>query len=60
MVLGDIVTGINLVRQSVDFIKSTINTAKDVNDIVGAIDDLLDGEQQINAKRSKKDGVSCP
>ena len=43
MVLGDIVTGINLVRQSVDFIKSTINTAKDVNDIVGAIDDLLDG-----------------
>ena len=58
MVLGDIVTGINLVRQSVDFIKSTINTAKDVNDIVGAIDDLLDGEQQINAKRSKKDGVS--
>ena len=45
MVLGDIVTGINLVRQSVDFIKSTINTAKDVNDIVGAIDDLLDGEQ---------------
>ena len=56
--IGDIVTGINLVRQSVDFIKSTINTAKDVNDIVGAIDDLLDGEQQINAKRSKKDGVS--
>ena len=42
MVLGDIVTGINLVKQSVEFIKSTINTAKDVNDIVGAIDDLLD------------------
>jgi hypothetical protein len=57
MVLGDIVTGINLVRQSVDFIKSTISTARDVNDIVGAIDDLLDGEQEINARRSKKDGV---
>ena len=57
MVLSDIVTGIQLVKQSVDFIKSSINTAKDVNDIVGAIDNLLDGEQQINAKRSKKDGI---
>ena len=57
MVLSDIVTGIQLVKQSVDFIKSSINTARDVNDIVGAIDDLLDGEQQINAKRSKKDGL---
>ena len=41
MVLSDIVTGIQLVKQSVDFIKSSINTAKDVNDIVGAIDNLL-------------------
>ena len=57
MVLSDIVTGIQLVKQSVDFIKSSISTARDVNDIVGAIDDLLDGEQQINAKRSKKDGI---
>tara|TARA_R100000654_G_scaffold38291_1_gene63998 strand:- start:12614 stop:13132 length:519 start_codon:yes stop_codon:yes gene_type:complete len=57
MVLGDIVTGINLVKQSVEFIKSTINTAKDVNDIVGAIDDLLDGEQQINAQRNKQAGM---
>jgi hypothetical protein len=57
MVLSDIVTGIQLVKQSVDFIKSSINTANDINDIVGAIDDLLDGEQQINAKRSKKDGI---
>ena len=58
MVLGDIVTGINLVRQSVDFIKSTISTARDVNDIVGAIDDLLDGEQEVHARRAKKDGVN--
>ena len=57
MVLSDIVTGIQLVKQSVDFIKSSISTANDINDIVGAIDDLLDGEQQINAKRSKKDGI---
>ena len=58
MVLSDIVTGIQLVKQSVDFIKSSISTANDINDIVGAIDNLLDGEQQINAKRSKKDGVN--
>jgi len=44
MVLSDIVTGIQLVKQSVDFIKSSISTAKDVNDIVGAIDNLLDGD----------------
>ena len=43
MVLSDIVTGIQLVKQSVDFIKSSISTARDVNDIVGAIDNLLDG-----------------
>ena len=57
MVLSDIVTGIQLVKQSVDFIKSSISTARDVNDIVGAIDDLLDGEQHINAKRSKEAGI---
>ena len=57
MVLSDIVTGIQLVKQSVDFIKSSINTVSDVNGIVDAVENLLDGEQQLNAKRSKKDGI---
>ena len=57
MVLSDIVAGIQLVKQSVDFIKSSINTVSDVNGIVDAVENLLDGEQQLNAERSKKDGI---
>ena len=56
--LGDIVTGIQLVKKSVDFIKENINTCKDISEIAGSIDDLLDGKQQLDKKRSKKDGMS--
>ena len=56
--LGDIVTGIQLVKKSVDFIKENINTCRDISEIAGAIDDLLDGKQQLDKKRSKKDGMS--
>ena len=56
--IGDIVTGIQLVKKSVDFIKENINTCKDISEIAGSIDDLLDGKQQLDKKRSKKDGMS--
>ena len=56
--LGDIVTGIQLVKKSVDFIKDNINTCRDISEIAGSIDDLLDGKQQLDKKRSKKDGMS--
>ena len=56
--LGDIVTGIQLVKKSVDFIKENINTCKDISEIASSIDDLLDGKQQLDKKRSKKDGMS--
>ena len=56
--LGDIVTGIQLVKKSVDFIKENINTCRDISEIAGSIDDLLDGKQQLDKKRSKKDGIS--
>jgi hypothetical protein len=56
--LGDIVTGIQLVKKSVDFIKENINTCRDISEIAGSIDDLLDGKQQLDKKRSKKDGMS--
>ena len=49
--LGDIVTGIQLVKKSVDFIKENINTCKDISEIAGSIDDLLDGKQQLDKKR---------
>ena len=58
MVLGDIVTGIQLVKQSVAFIKDNIATAKDISEIAGQIDDLFEGKNQVDKRRNKKDGVS--
>lgn len=46
-----ILTGIALVKQSVDFIKSNIDTVKDISDIASSIDNLLNGEQQIQQAR---------
>ena len=46
-----VLTGIALVKQSVEFIKSNIETAKDISEIVGAIDNLLDGEKQVQKER---------
>ena len=58
MVLGDIVTGIQLVKQSVAFIKDNIATAKDISEIASQIDDLFEGKNQVDKRRNKKDGVS--
>ena len=55
---AEVLTGIQLVKTSVSFIKESIGTCKDVSEIVDAVDSLLDGESQINKDRSKKDGVS--
>ena len=58
MVLGDVVAGIQLVKQSVAFIKENINTCKDISEIAGAIDELFEGKKQGDKRRNKKDGVS--
>ena len=58
MVLGDIVTGIQLVKQSVAFIKDNIATAKDISEIASQIDDLFEGKNQVDKRRNKKDGIS--
>tara|TARA_R100001129_G_C5284651_1_gene237916 strand:- start:198 stop:689 length:492 start_codon:yes stop_codon:yes gene_type:complete len=55
---AEVLTGLSLVKASVSYIKDTISTAKDMTEIVDAVDQLLDGEQQINKDRSKKDGIS--
>ena len=55
---AEVLTGIALVKKSVDFIKENIQTAKDIGELAGSIDDLLDGKQQLDKKRSKKDGLS--
>ena len=48
--------GIALVKQSVDFIKTHINTVQDIGQIASQIDDLFTGEKQIQQARNKKAG----
>jgi hypothetical protein len=55
---AEVLTGIALVRSSVSFIKENIQTCKDVSEMIQSVDSLLEGEDQINKSRSKKDGVT--
>ena len=56
MVVAEVLTGIALVQKSVEFIKSNIQTANDIRDIAGSIDDLFAGEKQVQQARNKKSG----
>lgn len=56
MVVAEVLTGIALVQKSVEFIKSNIQTANDIRDIAGSIDDLFTGEKQVQQARNKKAG----
>ena len=58
MVVAEVLAGIALVKSSVDFIKSNIDTAKDIGEIAGAIDGLFQGAEQCQKQRNKKSGVS--
>ena len=49
--------GFALFKSAVDGIKGVIGTANDVSDIAGYIDNLFEGEKQVQHKRSKKSGV---
>jgi len=49
--------GFALFKSAVDGIKSAISTANDVGDIAGYIDNLFEGESQVQKKRNKKSGV---
>ena len=46
MVVAEVLAGISLVKASVDFIKSNIDTAKDIGEIAGAVDDLFRGKKK--------------
>ena len=50
--IAETLAGIALVKQSVDFIKSNINTAKDIGEIADAVDGLFRG--QDHAKRDRR------
>ena len=54
MAVAEILAGISLVKASVDFIKSNIDTAKDVGEIAGAIDGLFRGAEDVQKGRNKK------
>ena len=53
MVVMEILTGIALVQKSVSFIKSNINTIKDIKGIAQQIDGFFTGEAQMNKKQGK-------
>jgi hypothetical protein len=46
--------GLALVKQSVEFIKSNISTAKDIGDIINHVDAAMSGEQQLIKERDRK------
>ena len=56
--LAEVLTGIALVQKSVEFIKSNIDTAKDISSFAGAIDDLFRGSDEAEKARNKKAGLS--
>lgn len=49
--------GFALFKSAVDGIKSVIGTANDVGDIAGYIDNLFEGERQVQQERNRKSGV---
>jgi len=54
--IAETLAGIALVKSAVDGIKSAIGTANDVGEIAGYIDQLFEGEKQVQQKRAKKSG----
>ena len=54
MPVAEILAGIALVKSSVDFIKSNIDTVNDIGDIAGAIDGLFQGQQEVQKKNNNK------
>ena len=56
--IAETLAGIALFKSAVSGIKSAIGTANDIGDIAGFIDNLLEGEKQVQKERSKKSGVS--
>ena len=51
--------GIALVKGATDAIKSATGTCNDISEIAGYIDNLFEGQSQVNKERNKKSGVSA-
>ena len=50
----EIMAGIALVKSSVEFIKSNIDTCKDIGEIGSAIDGLLRGKDEVDKKSGRR------
>jgi hypothetical protein len=55
--IAETLAGIALLKSAVDGIKSAIGTAQDISEIAGHIDNLFEGESQVQKSRNKKAGV---
>ena len=53
MVVAEVLTGLALVKKSVDFIKENISTVQDIQGIAKQIDGFFEGEAQMNKKGGK-------
>ena len=54
MVVAEVLTGLALLNKSVDFIKTNINTARDISAFAESIGNILDAEDQIQKGRAKR------
>ena len=57
MVVAEVLTGIALVKQATDFIKSNIDTVRDIGEIGDTIENLFLGEEQCQKARANKSGM---
>jgi len=55
--IAETLAGIALVKSAVDGIKSAISTAQDISEIASHIDNLFEGEKQVQQQRAKKSGT---
>ncbi len=55
--IAETLAGIALVKSAVDGIKSAIGTAQDISEIASHIDNLFEGEKQVQKQRAKKSGT---
>ena len=54
MPVAEILAGIALVKSSVEFIKSNIDTCKDIGELGSHIDALFRGKDEVNRRSNKK------
>ena len=55
--IAETLAGIALVKSAVDGMKSTINTANDIGELAKYVDNLLEGEKQVQQQRARKSGL---